>query len=262
MTTTAHVISLDKDNFGVFMDMISILSKACDDLVIKNGIICQKSNKRSLIMQVDMTHILGDVDLLMSNIPIKEKLLTPFRRQGAAMDLIINNDGYEFQEQESKINFKKPLENYLTNKYMPVENLATTLNIDDNGKILDREIGKHLIERVPTLTEALGATLIQVDFQDRKASYKIRPADTNSTTVGTLMVVEDLEQEIEGFCAFPVEPFQVNVDSFDSQMWYTHANSDGDRNVIMRLDAFVDGGQNVPMTLWSLSQIKSLDELT
>lgn len=247
------VVAMDKDKFSVFMEIFKAVSKSCDDLTIKDGKICQKSNNRKFIYQIDVQSILNQENISISNIVSKSKALAPFHSQQVDMEVVIDEQGYSVQDEESQFVFGKPLETHMSNPHMTSEAVTELLNVDSDGKIAEFELPKHLIDRLTASTEALSATLLRLEFNGDSVKIKIRPANINSTSVMNLVTVDDLEAEVEGYCVFPVEPFQLSVDKFKCELWYR----EGHQHILMKLDTFLDGEETVPMTLWGLSDIKN-----
>lgn len=245
-----EVITLQKEKFKTFMDIMGIISKTCDDVVIRDGRISQMSSKRTIIFDCDVTDLFGTTEMLISDVPSKEKLLMPFEKQQIEeIDFIIDTTtgSLAIQDSESKMIIQKPMERYLTNQYIPETNLTNMLNIRSDGKILACELPKHLIERVNIASDALQATLVRIDFVDGSAEFKIRPTDSNNTTTYNLAKFDNLEQEdLSGHCQFAVEPFQLGIiENFDVEYWF-----DNNNRIVQKLSTFLDSNQLVPMTIW------------
>lgn len=254
-------IELEAEKFGIFMDTLSILGKSCDDVVIKEGKICQKSNHRTIIFEIDLTSVLGNIDLPMSGINIKEKMLQPFRKQQVDINIDIgegDNSEYRFYDVNTSLNIRKPLISYLTNQYMDGDAFRSAQNINLEDKILTYEFEKYLIDRLNAIAEGLAASLIRINFRGGEATFIIKSSDQNSTTKATLCKVADVAGEIEGYCALPVEPFQLSGSgNFTSEFWFI-----AERNqILMKLTTYIDPEKEVPMSLWCISQLKSFEEL-
>lgn len=247
------VVSLDKDKFSIFMEILKAVSKSCDDLTIKDGKICQKSNNRKFIYQINVESILNNEDMSISNVVAKSKIFAPFHSQQVDMEVVIEEQGYSIQDEESQFKFGKPLASHMANPHMTEEEVIQLLKVDPNGKIAEFELNKHLIDRLTASTEALSATLLRLEFNSDSLKIKIKPLNLNSTSIMNLVTVDDLDVEINGYCVFPVEPFQLTVDKFKCELWYREDH----QTVLMKLETFLDGEETVPMTLWGLSDLKT-----
>lgn len=253
-------ITLDTQKFGNFMNILSTLSKSCDDMVIRGGKICQKSNKRNVIFRIDARQLLGDANLTMSTISAKEKMLVPFRKQQSKMEILLDDELYIFRDQESSIEGRQALDSHLSNRFHSDEELEAMLNIDVNGKIMECEIQRYLIDRLSAFCDALSATKLLINFSDGEAKFLIKSMDNTSNVQAKLMTVRNLEsgcEELDGYCAFPSDPFFTNVDNWKASFYYVV----GRRNVLMILDSYMDTEKTIPISLYCLSQFRGTNEL-
>jgi len=247
----SEIIPLDKNKFAVFMELLNAVSKACDDLVINEGKVCQKSNNRKFIYQIDLTTLLGTPSLMISGVAAKQKTLGPFHKQQVDMEIVID-DFVTFQDQQSQFKVIRPLASHIANPFMTNESVMELLNIDTQGKIAEFTLEKHLIDRLIASSDAMAATLLRLQFGNN-IQLKIRPSDISSTTVMNLVTIDDIDLTLEGYANFAIEPFQLNVDEFKCEVWYRQ----GRDHVLLKLEAFLDGEEQVPMILWGLSDIKT-----
>ncbi len=233
------------------MDILALMGRSCDDLTVKNGIIRQMSNRRSTIFEIDCSEILGENNVMLSATNMKEKLLIPFRKQSVDMTLGIDDDGFVFHDDCSKLRFKKPVPGYISNKFMKQEELDARIDMANNAHVIGGKLEKHILDRVCAWTDTLSATQIRVDFSDDKAIFSVRPSDSANTTLGTLLILDGLEEELDGFCGYDAEPFQINVDKFDVEFYKQQSG-----NVLMKMTSFMDSEEKVPITIWGASAMK------
>jgi len=126
------IIDLRKNKFSIFMDLLRILKDTCTDLALEKGKIQQLSDKRQCIFSIDTKSIMGNTNLLMSSVATKHDLLEIFRKQHVDMYLEINDSNYIFRDSISKLEFIKPMEEYMENKFMPDSHL--------NKKVIKKDL--------------------------------------------------------------------------------------------------------------------------
>ncbi|MCK5018808.1 MAG: hypothetical protein KAS32_17225 [Candidatus Peribacteraceae bacterium] len=258
VANTRQVINLETDNFSKLLGGLDILSKVCADAHIEKGQICQMTDRRSAIYKLDLSSVLGEASLLLSNIEGKVALLEPFRKQNVEMELVID-DGqtdpnmkfYFFQDELTKIRFTKALERFMSNEYIPEEEFQNRLNIADEEPIFSYEMSKFLIERLVALAKGMGASVIMVEFGEESADFTVASGDQNVTTLGKLVTV-DLNRGVSGTCAFPILPFIIGVDSLTLEC-YSRGNGD---SLLLKISASNDG---IPIEIWAISNLVSGD---
>ena len=65
-------MNLDLTKFGELNRCLTIFKDLCNDVEIRNGFIRQKTNDGSVVFEIDLTSLLGDLNIRFSN--LKEKL--------------------------------------------------------------------------------------------------------------------------------------------------------------------------------------------
>jgi hypothetical protein len=236
--TNERTLALDITKFGMFIDILSLLAKECDSMIIKNGIVCQMNNERKVLFYVDMTKIIGNVNIMLSNISIKEKLLIPFRKQQKQEIYIdIGNEDCIFRDETSTIAFKLPAERFLTNQYV-IPNFSI---YNPSNKVLYKKVDKNLIDRICVWGDALQSNLINVEFTGQSAKMKIIPKDTTNTTIATITNLDGLEREVTGICTVSLNPFSLAVNEYDMDMHQIQIEGRQDELVTVLTTTFGDG---------------------
>ena len=243
-------IQLGKDKFSTFVSILKVFGQQCTDLWIKNGLVCQTSDRRSSIIVSDLTSLVGDANILVSNIISKTSLLEPFKKQGTDMDLIIDENMYIFKDSYSAIEIGVPAERYMQNAFMEDRVLQQKLDINEGERIFRYEISKFLLDRLTALANGLSATMVMVDFIDNKAIFRISVRNLASPTVGKLITLDELECPVTGMCTYPIAPFMLGSDSVDASCYYQNNR----QNLILKLDIKIGG---LPIIIWCISQLSA-----
>lgn len=243
-------IELPNEEFSKFTSIIGIVSKMCTDLTIKDGIICQSSDRRSSILYIDVNSILGESTVLISGVSSKVDLLEPFRKQGVDMQLDITNNFYSFRDDLSKLEFTKPIEEYLNNKFISTEELQSKLMIDNDGCIFEYQISKFLIERLVALQRGLSASTIRFEFLENKVDVVVSASDNPSTTtVGKLVTIDNLfNKNVKGICVFPIQPFLLGGDQVNVEGIF---RGDGE-NILLKLNTDIN---EIPINIWCIAKL-------
>ncbi|MCK5017389.1 MAG: hypothetical protein KAS32_10010, partial [Candidatus Peribacteraceae bacterium] len=225
------------------------------DAHIEKGQICQMTDRRSSIYKIDLSQVLGESDLLLSNIEGKVALLEPFRKQNVEMELVIDEGSadsnmkfYFFQDELTKIRFTKPLERFMGNEYIVDEEFQSRLNITDEEPIFSYNMSKFLIERLIALAKGMAASVLMLELNGDSGDFTIASGDKNVTTFGKLVTV-DLNREVSGTCAFPIAPFIIGADSLTLEC-YQRGNAGS--SLLLKISASHDG---IPIEIWAISNL-------
>jgi len=247
-------IELPNEEFSKFTSVLGIVSKMCTDLTVKDGIICQSSDRRSSILNIDISSILGESTVLISGVSSKVDLLEPFRKQGVDMYLDISHNFYSFRDDLSKLEFTKPIEEYLNNKFRSAEELNSKLMVEKNGTIFEYQISKFLIERLTALQRGLSASTIRFEFNGDKADIVVSASDNPSTTtIGKLVTIENLERNVNGICVFPIQPFLLGGDQINVEGIF---RGDGE-NILLKLNTDIN---EIPINMWCIAKLVEPEE--
>jgi hypothetical protein len=125
------------------------------------------------------------------------------------------------------------------------------IDYSNNIKIVSGKFEKNILDRMNMWSETLGASQLRVDFESGRATFTVRPSDSSTSTLGTIMIFDGLENDLTGFCGYSVEAFRSNVPQFDVEFWKQHRGT-----MLMKLSSYMDLEQKVPITIWGASAVK------
>ena len=69
-----ETIHLNSDKFSTFLTVLGIMSISCENMIIKQGKVCQSVDGKHSIFDIDMSLLLGDVDLIINKIASKKDM--------------------------------------------------------------------------------------------------------------------------------------------------------------------------------------------
>jgi hypothetical protein len=146
-----------------------MLKDICNDIDIRHGIIRQRSNDKSSIFLIDLTTILGVVDLPIINLKQKLDLLKIFNGS-PEVQIEFNDTSYAIFDSQSKLIFSNPNLDFIDNKFMTQEELDESLLIDHENTILSVDIPKVIGDRIKIICTSFNVNTIKVHFQEDLAS--------------------------------------------------------------------------------------------
>jgi len=256
---------LNKDDYATFTDFLSMLEKFCQDVQIEKGMVCQKSNENSMILKSDLTKLLGNVDLSLSALWIKNKLFTPFKKQGVDVRLAIDDYTCSLYDQYSRLTIQKPINSLLTNQYKDQQFLDQALNMDLTKKVADFEFTNNIIERLTAYSDALDARKVNIKFTSNqsnsqtadKASFILNSGDKANTYKCNIFSIDEVFNCPEGVAQIDTIAFTSNS-SVKIEIWRTKAVNE----IVIAFKSFVDETtQQIPLTIYTKSKLLPLNSL-
>lgn len=242
------------EKFSKFLLIMSKLADICTDLPIMGGKICQMSNRRNAFYCIDVMGVVGATDIILSNIKPKVALLDSFRSQQTRVILEISQNDYVFKDTYSKFKFSKPLEQYLSNQYISENDLQDKLQIEGQGPIFEHSMGKFLIDRINSISKALSASLLRIEFEGNTANFNIVTGDNTSATVATIVSIP-IDREVRGISVFPVDAFRLGT-AGDTQLSCFFRGTDMSQTLLK----IVSTTEDIPIEIWCLSKLVTGDE--
>lgn len=166
-------LQLSDEEYAIFLRCISNLKEECNDIDINEGIIRQRSNDKTSIFQFDLSPILDNISITISDIKRKYELLKIFTGHDVTFDIENGEGGYfTITDEYSTITFKTPSYQFIDNKYMSEEDLNAIFNLEDNELIIEHDFTKMITERIKQITQNFNIKSIQVLFDEDKALIK------------------------------------------------------------------------------------------
>ena len=89
---TQTVVTLETAEYSDFLNFITNLKDICTDIDIRNGLVRQRSDDKTSVFEIDLTPILPNVDMALTDIKKKLELLKIFQGQDE-VTVTINQDG-------------------------------------------------------------------------------------------------------------------------------------------------------------------------
>jgi len=222
-------IHLESEKVSCLLNTFSRLAKVCHDVEIINGEICQHTNSKTAIFNIDLSNIIGNISIDMISLQGKVDLLDPFKKQKVDMDLEITETKHTFKDDYSQIVFINPVKEYLNNRFISETDRDNRYIVfDPNQPIFEVEIQRFLINRMDALGRGLDSTFLQLEFTGDKCDLIVCPVgDASASTIGKILTI-DLDIETTGTTVFPLDPFILGFDEISVKCYklstFTEAN--------------------------------------
>ena len=237
-------MNLDMTKFGELNRCLTIFKDLCNDVEIREGIIRQKTNDGAVVFEIDLTPLLGDLNIRFSNLKEKLDLFKVFYNQAVT----IENDGENtnFVGTYSTYVFKNPDLDFMDNKFITAEDLqnATQMNRDD--LMLSTSIIPTITEAIKIITQGFHVNSIKVAFDGNEASI-------TSTTVAKdqwTSFISNIRTEQEIVCSTNLVSTPFIIDH-DGDILFEMFKNSGDR-VLTRLSTTIS---DININLYSRGQL-------
>ena len=186
------VVMNDEQNEN-FLRCLSILRDTCIDADIKNGLIRQRSSDKTSIFEIDLSSLISDVNLPLSNLKQKLDLFKIFSDSSVQLD--VTDETFSFKDEQSILSFKTPTTEYFPSEFISEEELTNIFSLTEENLILEKELSKTITDRIKIVTQVFNTPTVQVRFSDGSASILARAqskdqeakfcdAETNNIDVG------------------------------------------------------------------------------
>jgi hypothetical protein len=166
----SQTITLETEAYNDFLRCLVNLKEICNDVDIRGGFIRQRSNDLTSIFEMDLTSLIGDAQLPITNLKKKLDLLKTFAGQSVTIEIEEGETESEsyfiFADEQSSIKFQFPAIEFMDNKMMTQEELDNIFNLDEEDLILDDALNNVITERIRIITDNFNTQAIQVKFEN------------------------------------------------------------------------------------------------
>lgn len=202
-------MNLDLTKFGELMRCLSIFKDLCNDVDIRSGVIRQKTNDGAVVFEVDLTSVLGELNIPISNLKEKLDLFKVFMGQ----DVTIDNDteNFQFSDSYSSLKFKNPDLDFMDNKFISRADLESVITTNNEDMMLSTSIISTISDRIRVITQGFHVNNVQVVFAGPEAS--ITSITQSKDQFANFISGVQSEQEIDCVVNLTATPFIVDHDS-------------------------------------------------
>lgn len=202
-------ITLSSSDYEDFLRCLTNLKDLCTDVDIREGIIRQRTNDNNSIFEFDLTALIRDTTIPISDLKHKLDLFRIFVGQEVQIE---SDDVYfSFSDQYSTIKIKKTLVDFLDNKIIEERELNAIISVPDNSLILDYDLKQIITERIKTVTQGFNTPSIQISFdgETAKISAETQSKEESAVFVGGLITNIPIERSVS---SMSINPFTIDHD--------------------------------------------------
>lgn len=163
-----RTVNLDAEKFKTFMRILSILKDLCNDADIQQGLIRQRINSLLCLFEIDLTPILGDLNLPIIDIKKKLDILKIFKDND--IQISTTDDSHLIADESTQIKFLIPILEFVDNPFIKNEEFSSLFILDPEDLILDVQLNKVITKRIKIITENFEVNNIKILFNGNMAS--------------------------------------------------------------------------------------------
>ena len=196
-------VNLDSDTFTSLIECLSIMQEDCNDIDIKEGMIRQRSNDRSVIYEIDLTSILDDISISITGLKTKLNLFKMFVDN--EVTLKINDTKFYVSDTMSTLAFEKPSEEFLDNKFIKQDELDKMFDLNEEDKILDTNIPATISDRLRVIKGVFNIGTLQILFEGDKASLNAtsKAKDQHAKLIENIVLSKEFEKSTTSLVMSP-----------------------------------------------------------
>ena len=204
-------VVLESGKFGEFIRCLSLLKEVCNDVDIRDGYIRQRTTDLASIFEINLSPIIGAVNIPLTILKQKLDLLKTFLEHEVRID--ITDSDVTFSDEYSSLKVNSPKLEYMDNKYISESELSSVLVIDEENLLLSVDLQKPISDRIKVITQVFNVRNVSIDFSGENATIS---AKTNSKDQSAKFISGiNTEKVLDYNCNtnVVVDPFIIDCDS-------------------------------------------------
>jgi hypothetical protein len=159
-------ITLEAKDFANFLRCLSVVKDICNDADIRGGILRQRTTDKANIVEMDLTPLISNWDIPISDLKSKLTLLKGLSKQ--KVQLTITDDEIYFSGKRPTIRFKKPT--YMDNTFMSSEEFSNLFTLREEDVVLEHVVTKDVSNFMKATVSQFNIVSFQIYFDGNVAS--------------------------------------------------------------------------------------------
>lgn len=209
-------ISLEAEQYNDFLRCLTNLKEVCNDVDIRGGIIRQRTNGNTSIFEINISSLVDDISIAITDLKQKLELLKTFQGQDVDIEIEESSAGehgyFTFSDEFSSIRIVSPTPEFVDNKFMSEEELGSIFSASEDDLIMEHDLSQIITDRVSTITQNFNVEAIRVVFEGETAS--ILAATQAKDQVAKFVSGIDMNVEIQNYISnLSVIPFKIDHDT-------------------------------------------------
>ncbi len=165
-------VSLNSEQFNVFLRSMSIFKDVCNDIDIRSGFVRQRTNDKFSVFQIDFNSIIPGLNIPITDLKQKLDLFKIFTNSDVTFTT--EDTYYTISDQHSSIRFENPDLDFIDNKFLSVDELNNVFITNEEDVILSTEISESISQRMKVITGVFNINSMKVSFEGDKANISAR----------------------------------------------------------------------------------------
>ena len=192
-----YTITFNRPDFSKMLGTLSIIQDICNDVEIREGIIRAKTNNNKTILDINLTSIFQDKNLLISLLKSRLNLLRTFevdtniQAEGDTNSIILQSDmqKYEFTDCFSKMAFRRPAPKFLDNPYIEDSEFQSLISgCTEDAMIFTYTITPYLKQRLSAICNGFRVDSVKFEFHGDHANLGIETKSKEETSKNTTQI--------------------------------------------------------------------------
>jgi len=189
MSDNTYRMNVSRDNFSKLISLLKVFENSCTDCDIKNGLLRCRTNDRQAMISMDLTSILENKDLSFSLIKSKVALLKTFELddnvQVEDKTIVIesNESNYEFCDPFNKMIFRKPIQRYIDNQFIPDDDFNSMVRISEDNLIFSHAVSNYIKKRISNITLGCLIDVVECHTDETHASFSVNASNKEDSSV-------------------------------------------------------------------------------
>lgn len=201
-------IKLNAKDFSNFLRCLSALKDICNDADIRGGVLRQKSTDKANIFKMDLSPLISDCDIPISDLKNKLTLLKGLSKQ--EVQITITDDEIYFSGKPSTLKFKNPNPSFMGNKFISSEEFSEIVTVREEDLVLEHVVTKDISNFMKLTADQFNIVSFQVLFDGNVAS--ITASTTSKDKYSEIEYGIPLRKPLKGFSNIVVAPFLFDHD--------------------------------------------------
>jgi len=211
-------VNLDTVKYEEFLRILLILKDICNDVDIRDGFIRQRSNDSATVFEIDLTSIISDINLPISELKNKLDILKCFT--GGEVSISTDDESFMISDQYSLIKIKNPILEFMDNKFLTQEELSRVISPNQEDLIISTQISKKISDRMRVIASSFHINSVQTVFEGEVASISCSTQSKDNFAKFVNDIVSN--KELNHSANLVITPFiidhdgDINFEMFDS----------------------------------------------
>lgn len=256
MSNGNYQLSVSRDDFSKLLTLLKIFENNCNDCDIQGGLMRCRTNDRQAIISMDLSSILESNSLQFSLMKQKIILLKAFeindtiQMEDKTISIESNESNYEIKDPISKIIFRKPIQQYIDNKYVNDEDFGRMIRCQEENLIFSYDISHYLKKRISNVVQGFQTDILKCQIVENNGNLTASTKNFEESCVFVKDIVMNRELPDSEFKMIAL-PFMLDIAS-DMKLSVYYVTND------VNLCKFDQSYYGIPITLYTQVKVNSL----